>query len=165
MKKYLISSIFMFTVLTAWAATKRALLVGISKYPTNNTHSYATWNAIHGANDVELIRKTLKIQGFKTTALLNANATAARIRRAMGKLLSESTVGDIIYLHFSCHGQPVEDLNNDEADGWDEAIVPYDAWKRPIKGLYMGQNHILDDELNVMIGNIRRKLVQQDSYM
>jgi hypothetical protein len=31
--------------------------------------------------------------------------------------------GDIIYLHFSCHGQPFEDMNGDEADGWDESYL------------------------------------------
>ena len=47
--------------------------------------------------------------------------------------------GDIVYLHFSCHGQPVEDLDGDEKDGWDESIVPYDAWKKPISGIYDGK--------------------------
>jgi hypothetical protein len=33
-------------------------------------------------------------------------------------LLSESIQkGDVILIHFSCHGQQIEDLSGDEADG------------------------------------------------
>ena len=58
------------------------------------------------------------------------------------------TSGDIIYLHFSCHGQPIEDIDGDEDDGWDEALIPFDAKKKYQKGTYTGENHITDDELN-----------------
>ena len=140
------------------SATKRALLVGISDYPTNIKALDAVWPSIHGANDIQVIGKTLKTQGFKLTSLLNREATAFKIRKAMTKLLSEASTGDLIYIHFSCHGQPVEDLNGDEQDGWDEAIVPYDAWRTPIKGIYDGKNHIVDDELNNVIEEIRKKV-------
>ena len=139
------------------AQSKRALLVGISEYPTNKAVSEASWGSIHGTNDVELIKKTLKSQGFKIAYLTNSNATASKIRKALNKLQSEVTSGDVVYIHFSCHGQPVEDLDGDEADEWDEAIVPYDAWKKPIKGVYEGENHILDDELSKTVDKIRKK--------
>ena len=140
------------------SATKRALLVGISDYPTNIIALDAIWPSIHGANDIQVIGKTLKTQGFKLTSLLNREATALKIRKAMKKLLSEASTGDLLSIHFSCHGQPVEDLNGDEQDGWDEAIVPYDAWRTPVKGIYDGKNHIIDDELNNVIGEIRKKV-------
>lgn len=54
--------------------------------------------------------------------------------------------GDIIYIHFSCHGQPVEDIDGDEDDDWDEAIVACDAKKEYLKGVYTGESHIIDDE-------------------
>ena len=60
-----------------------------------------------------------------------------------------------MYVHFSGHGQPYEDLDGDEPDGWDEAIVPYDARKVYITGEYEGVNHITDDELNGYINAIR----------
>ena len=73
-------------------------------------------------------------------------------------MLSEATTGDIIYLHFSCHGQPVEDIDGDEEDGWDEALVPYDALKVYVQGKYTGENHITDDELNGYLNSIRQKV-------
>ena len=52
----------------------------------------------------------------------------------------------------------MEDLNGDELDGWDEAIIPVDAMKAYQKGKYEGKNHILDDELNEYLKVIREKI-------
>lgn len=145
-------------LLSCNAATKRALLIGISDYPISKVDKEASWHKIHGANDVLMLGRTLKAQGFKISSLTNSNATADRIRKALRKLLSDASNGDIIYLHFSCHGQPVEDVSGDENDGWDEAIIPYDAWKKPIRGIYDGKNHILDDELNTYLRSLRSKV-------
>ena len=150
--------LLLFVILPIRSATKRALLIGISEYPVNKTVKDASWQPIHGANDIDVIGKTLKAQDFKIALLTNKDATALKIRKEFNKLLSNASSGDLIYIHFSCHGQPVEDLNGDEQDGWDEAIVPYDAWKIPIKGVYDGNNHIIDDELNSVIGKIRKKV-------
>lgn len=62
-----------------------------------------------------------------------------------------------MYIQFSGHGQPFEDRDGDETDGWDESIVPYNAGLRYIANVYDGRNHIIDDELNVYITNIRKK--------
>ena len=158
MRKYVAIVLLLIVILPIRSATKRALLIGISEYPVNRIVRDASWQPIHGANDIEIISKTLKTQGFKMATLTNKDATALKIRKELNKLLSNAGSGDLVYIHFSCHGQPVEDLNGDEQDGWDEAIVPYDAWKIPIKGIYEGKNHIIDDELNVIIGKIRKKV-------
>ena len=155
MRGHLIIFLILLSVIMGRAATKRALLIGISDYPTYSESADATWSPIHGANDVQIIGKTLKAQGFKISTLTNSNATASKIRKALKKIQTEVRAGDILYLHFSCHGQPVEDLNGDEKDGWDEAIVPYDAQKIYRKGIYKGENHILDDELNNYLKAIR----------
>ena len=51
-----------------------------------------------------------------------------------------------------------EDLNGDEPEGWDEALVPIDAKKVYQKGVYEGKNHIIDDELNEYLKEIRTKV-------
>ena len=58
----------------------------------------------------------------------------------------------------SMHGQPFEDLNGDEEDGWDEALIPVDAEMLYAEGVYEGKNHLLDDELEVYFNDIRNKL-------
>ena len=129
---------------TASAQAKRALLVGISNYSSN---SATQWTDIHGANDVELIAATLKSQRFSIAKVTNKQATAKRIRKELTSLVRSCRAGDVVYIHFSGHGQPFEDKSGDENDGWDESIIPYDAHKAYSKGRYEGSNHILDDEL------------------
>lgn len=141
-----------------YGQTKRALLVGISDYATSTSSARGQWSNIHGANDVELISKTLKQQGFKITSITNKKATARAIRSGLKSLTKSCRKGDVVYIHFSCHGQPFEDKNGDEEDGWDESIVPYDALKVYEKGKYEGANHILDDELYTYFQKIRQAI-------
>lgn len=135
-------------------AKKRALLIGISHYPQTTKSNPCTWTNIHGSNDVRLLRGTLQKQGFRITTLTNAQATASHIRRALKRLCQQAAKGDMVVIHFSGHGQPFEDLSGDEADGWDEAIVPYDA-KKCYSRTYTGQCHIIDDELERYINSLR----------
>ena len=156
--RYLIATILLMHSLLFNAKEKRALLIGISEYPQHQIDKEASWNNIHGANDALLLSKTLKAQNFKVRTILNKEATASNIRKAIKKLASEATKGDLIYIHISSHGQPFEDKNGDENDGWDESIVPYDAYKKPIPGIYQGDKHIIDDEMELSLASIRKSV-------
>lgn len=145
--------ILTFMVHSMTAQTKRALVIGISEYEKTNDNA---WGVIHGANDADLIISVLKNQGFKSTKISDKAATAKRIRKGLSDLVASCKSGDIIYLHFSCHGQPFEDVDGDEEDGWDESIVPYDAQMVYKKKVYEGQNHITDDELHTYLQKIRK---------
>lgn len=138
------------------AQQKRAFLVGISHYDTALT-GYQ-WNNINGVEDVNLLCPLLKKQGFQNTSLLDEQATYDNITRQLSAFIKATKKGDIVYLHFSTHGQPVEDQNGDEEDGWDEAIVPIDAYKMYKKGSYEGKKHFLDDQLNVYVKRLREKI-------
>lgn len=142
---------------TLYAQNKIALLVGISDYP-QYPNSEASWPKIHGTNDVLLMKPILQKQGFKMDMLTNNNATYISIQAAFEKLLKNAKAGDIIYIHLSGHGQAVEDINGDEVDGWDEAFIPYDAQRTYQKGIYTGEKHFLDDELNKYLVAIRSKI-------
>ena len=143
---------------STYGQTKRALLVGISDYSTYSESTSGKWSNIHGANDVELISKTLKKQGFKITSITNKKATARSIRSGLKTLTKSCHKGDVVYIHLSCHGQPFEDKDGDEEDGWDESIIPFDALKVYSKGKYEGANHILDDELHTYFQKIRQAI-------
>ena len=138
------------------AQRKRAFLVGISHYDTALT-GYQ-WNNINGVEDINLLRPLLKEQGFYITDLLDEQATYDNITNQLQQFTNSTKKGDIVYLHFSTHGQPVEDLNGDEDDSWDEAIVPIDAYKLYKRGVYEGQKHLLDDQLNKYIKRLREKM-------
>ena len=150
--------ILVFTLLTsaANAQRKRALLIGISHYDTALT-GYQ-WNNINGIEDVNLLYPVLKKQGFITTTILDNQATFYNITNQITQFTSKTRKGDIVYLHFSTHGQPVEDINSDEADGWDESIVPIDAYKIYKKGVYEGEKHLTDDILNKYVKKLREKI-------
>ena len=138
------------------AQRKRAFLVGISHYDTAMT-GYQ-WNDINGVEDINLLSPILTKQGFILTTLLDSQATYDNITTQLTQFIRKTKKGDIVYLHFSTHGQPVEDLNDDEEDGWDEAIVPIDAYKMYKKGLYEGKRHLLDDQLNGFVKQLRGKI-------
>ena len=142
--------------ITGNAQRKRAFMVGISHYDTALT-GYQ-WNNINGVEDINLLSPILKKQGFYLTTLLDEQATYQNITNQLSTFTNQTKKGDIVYLHFSAHGQPVEDLNGDEEDGWDEAIVPIDAYKNFKKGVYEGKKHLLDDQLNTYIKKLRTKI-------
>lgn len=138
------------------AQRKRAFMVGISHYDTALT-GYQ-WNNINGVEDINLLSPILKKQGFNLTTILDEQATYDQITRQLSSFIKTTKRGDVVYLHFSTHGQPVEDLNGDEDDGWDEAIVPIDAYKLYRKGKYEGGKHLIDDQLNEYVKKLRRKI-------
>lgn len=136
--------------------TKRALILGIGVYPAESG-----WSVIHGDNDVPLIADALILRNFnpnKIIKLVNEQATRNNIIKKFNQLIDQAQINDIIYIHFSTHGQQVIDLDGDEEDGLDEAIIAYDAHKTFLKGVYEGKNHLIDDELNKLLSAIRTKI-------
>lgn len=148
-------------------ATNRALLVGIGLYDQMKTG----WSQIHGDKDVELLKPLLKKQGFHDiVAITNSEATKAAIVKELKSLAERSKPGDKIYFHFSGHGQPVRDDNKDEekfGKKYDESIVPYDACRDNLKmgGKYVGQNHLIDDELAPLFDAIKKKIGKKGEFL
>ena len=137
-------------------AEKRALVIGIGAYPDVD---YG-WHSINGANDIVLAIDLLLANGFSRqhiTTLRNEQATYTAILLSLQTLISQAGAGDVVYIHFSGHGQQVTDLNGDEADGFDEAWVPYDALQEPTSS-YNGERHLTDDELNHYLYQISQKI-------
>lgn len=139
-----------------FAQQKHALLIGISDYPQYKDPD-ASWSRIHGANDIQLLSPILSKQGFNVTTLTNKSATHSAIEKSLKKLIQSIQPGDIVYIQLSGHGQAVEDEDGDEADGWDEAFIPFDAKRCYVENSYQGENHLLDDELNSNLNAIRKK--------
>ena len=155
-KRLYIILALMMLIIPVNAQRKRAFMVGISHYDTALT-GYQ-WNNINGVEDVNLLSPILTKQGFLVTTLLDEQATYQSITSQLSTFIKQTKKGDIVYLHFSTHGQPVEDLDGDEDDGWDEAIVPIDAYKLYKKSVYEGKKHFLDDQLNQYVKKLREKI-------
>ena len=138
--------------LSVSAQTKRALIIGLGEQ-----HDKA-WNKINGDKDVPLVQGMLKSAGFKSvTTLVNRQATKTGIIGAFRKMTASCKQGDVVYIHYSGHGQQMTDVHNDERDGLDECWIPYDAYRKA-SATYHGERHLTDDELNVYLNAIRNKI-------
>ena len=112
------------------AGNRYALTVFISEYPAESG-----WNRLNSSNDRKVIIPMLHNLGYLDSDIIcleDASATYSNIISALGQVASKVSKGDQVYIHFSCHGQQITDVNKDEAladsrDKYDEALVPYDA--------------------------------------
>ena len=138
--------------LSVTAQTKRALVIGLGEQQDK------AWNKINGDKDVPFVQAMLKNAGFKSvTTLVNRQATKVGIVRAFKRMTASCKHGDVVYIHYSGHGQQMTDVHNDEKDGLDECWIPYDACRKA-SATYHGEKHLTDDELNVYLNAIRNKI-------
>lgn len=154
MKKliYILLPLCLLVAFSAKAQTKRALVIGVGE------HLDPQWGKINADKDVPYVLEMLNDAGYdQIITLVNNEATKAGIIRAFKKLENSCQANDIVYVHYSGHGQQMSDVGHDENDARDECWIPYDAYRQPSEK-YRGENHIIDDELNVLLMNIRRKV-------
>lgn len=136
------------------AQTRRALVIGLGQQEDK------AWGKINGDKDVLYVDKILKDAKFNAgniRKLVNKQATKKAIVNAFKSLIAQSRRGDIIYVHYSGHGQQMKDVHNDEKDGLDECWIPYDAYRKPCKK-DRGEKHLTDDEVNYYLNAIRNKI-------
>lgn len=133
--------------------TKHALVIGIGKYPV-----LSGWKRINGDRDADSVINMLNASGFRDVVCLkNEKATKANILKEFGFLTQRCQSGDIVYVHFSGHGQQVEDMNGDEKDGLDESWIPYDACVS-LCPKDSGEKHLTDDEVGILLDRIYYKV-------
>lgn len=158
MKRLLFILIAVLAVLSV-NATKRALFIAVGNYPATSG-----WVKINSRNDVDLLVPVFRDAGFKVTTLVDEQATHSGISNALKTLTAQCKKGDLVFIHFSCHGQQMVDLVGDESDGLTETMIPYNAKREPSK-TYHGQNHFTDDQLNRYLNDIRKKLGKKGQLM
>lgn len=137
-----------------YGQVKRAIVIGLGQQADNN------WGKINGDKDVPFILNTLRDAGYQReniVTLINSQATKKNIVLALEGIVKRSQKKDIVYIHFSGHGQRVTDINGDEEDGWDEAWIPYDAY-REYCDRDKGEKHMIDDEIYQFLKMIKKKV-------
>lgn len=77
-------------------------------------------------NDTTYYHSIAKNKNFQTTLLIGRDATSDNLLLNIKKLAAKLNPGDLFFLTYSGHGSRVKDLNGDESDGYDEALVLYD---------------------------------------
>lgn len=113
-------------------------------------------------NDVERVQWFLKENGFpqdhdqilltddgkdeeipaKLDKPCHVIPTKKNIMKALKWIVADAKQGDSLFFHFSGHGVNIKDLDGDEEDGYDEALVPVD---------YRRAGVILDDTLSALL--------------
>jgi hypothetical protein len=142
----------LFIPILTQAQTKRALVIGIGKQEDS------AWNKINGDKDVPYVLEILNNANYEQIiTCVNEEATKAGIVSAFQTLTQSCQPNDIVYIHYSGHGQQMKDIGNDESDALDECWIPYDAYRKPCDK-YSGEKHLVDDEVNVLLSNIRNKI-------
>lgn len=146
--------VVLFFSLAHQAQTRRALVIGLGQQEDK------TWEKINGDRDVPYVEEMLKNAKFRVgnvKKLVNQQATKSNIVFAFEQLAGYCKTGDIVYVHFSGHGQQMKDVHNDEKDGLDECWIPYDAYRKPCEK-DRGEKHLTDDEVNHFLNVIREKI-------
>jgi hypothetical protein len=126
----------------AGGGRRRALCVGIDRYPTAPLGGCA--------NDAREWRRAFQQLGFEEPKLLlDGEATRTAILAELTELLGSSRAGDVVAFQFAGHGTQLPDLNNDEAGGdtpnEDEAMCPVD---------FDGGRFVIDDDLAAVFDQI-----------
>ena len=148
MKRFTLFAVIMLLLSVNVFATKRALVIGIGEQKDRS------WSKINGDNDVKYVIDMLNICGYRDhiTTLVNNNATKSGIVSAFKKLANKCKPGDVVYIHFSGHGQRVMD-NKTKRESW----VPYDAYKQYCQQ-DKGDKHLMDYEINKLLKNITNNI-------
>jgi len=120
--------------------TRRAVMIGINYVGDSPGELSGCWNDV-----LNMKKYIMDVHGFEeeNIAILmddgeHTEPTARNILGAYRRVVSEAEAGDAVFLHYSGHGTKLADDNNEEADGYDEALVPRD---------FQAEGMIRDDDL------------------
>ena len=150
-------ALLMCVQLFGYAKQKRALVICVSEQEDKS------WPAINAKNDLIYIKKLLNTCGYDDMCVLTGTkATKQAIIESFVSLKSRCCAGDLIYVHFSGHGQRMDDMDKDESrynskDRYDESWIPYDAYLNYCDK-DNGEKHLSDDEIGVLLTGIKQKI-------
>ncbi len=122
---------------TQLSGRRHALCIGVDTYPTAPLYGCV--------NDARLWSETFAALGFTTELMLNDEATYDGLVDAFRQLISGARPGDMIALQYSGHGTHVPDLDGDEEDNEDEALVPID---------FQGGRFLIDDDIREIFAGL-----------
>lgn len=122
-----------------FSGTKRAVMIGIN-YVGQNGELAGCHNDV--LNMKEYLMDVHEFEEENMTILMDDGVhndpTRNNIMYAYQKIVRDSQPGDVVYLHYSGHGGKLQDQDGDEADGFDETLIPLD---------YQNSGQIRDDDL------------------
>lgn len=155
----LLLCLFASGAIVAARAADRALVVGVEKY--GDARVPETPGCVQDATQTAAFLKTK--YGFANDAikvLTNEQATSTNIVAQFRSWLIEGTQpGDRVFFLYAGHGSQLPDDNNDESDGQDETIAPFDV--NPETGTGEVRDDVFDEMIALLSG--RRAVLIFDS--
>jgi len=114
---------------------RRALLVSLGRYPDGQTIEGA--HAMADALAAQLVDR-FGFQQADIRTLRDEQATKPNLFAAIDRYLVQGMdADDVAVLYYAGHGSRIQDFDDDEADGYDEVLVLWDAF----------EDALIDDEL------------------
>jgi hypothetical protein len=143
-----------------------ALLIGVSSYSRGSKEKDKDWWDLHAGADVDALKQVLARrfqfaeQDIKTLTTREETTHKAIVDTFRSFLTARAREGDIVFVHYSGHGQPVPDDDKhgpnpsagDEMDGYDETLVPSDYVSQKD-----GSKNIRDDEIGTLLEELAAK--------
>lgn len=122
----------------------KALCVGINDYPVDGADLMGCVNDANAWADLLVTRFDFSRGSVKM--LTDRRAKKQPILDGLKSLIAGSKEGDVLVFTNSSHGSYVPDKDNDEPEGYDETMCPWDV----------KDAHITDDELRAILEGIPR---------
>ena len=160
----LILMILLGFTLSGHAQTKRALIICVGEQQDKD------WTDLNAENDLHYVQKLLDFCRYADVSTISGcEATKQGILDEFASLTSRCRKGDIIYIHFSGHGQRMTDINSDEIrikekDRYDESWIPYDAYMTYCEQ-DKGEKHLSDDEIAKLLSCIKTKIGEEGDIL
>ena len=160
----LILMILLGFTLSGHAQQKRALIICVGEQQDKE------WANLNAENDLQYVQKLLSFCRYTDVSTISGReATKQGILDEFASLTSRCRKGDIIYIHFSGHGQRMTDINSDEIrikekDRYDESWIPYDAYMTYCEQ-DKGEKHLSDDEIAKLLSGIKTKIGEEGEIL
>src|SRR4029434_3790105 len=140
---------------TSASAKDTALLIAIT-YRNAPDASLAKKTLPGTARDLTRMREVVQILGFEDVrSITDGQATYNGIRTALMDLSRSVKANDRVLIYYSGHGTRIQDNDGDEADGFDEALVPFDFSRSGVQPGQPGPSNLLrDDEFGELLRGI-----------
>ena len=122
---------------------RSALCIGIDTYGSQSLTGCVA--------DSTSFADSLRQWGFDVQSLTNERATRQAVAAAIDGVLGRAKSGDVVVIQYAGHGTQLPDGNGDEADGLDEAWVPYD---------YNDGEFVIDDDLGAMFDRYKGRGIE-----
>jgi hypothetical protein len=134
---------------------RHALLIGISNYRRGRP-DYQDWWDLNATNDVDAMEQLLKdpfeFRPEEIVVLRDGQATRKGILAAFDELVRATQKNDVVYIHYSGHGQRVPDDTGEEIDGWAQSIIPFDYKSRADRS-----QNIVNREFRKLVADLKAK--------